>query len=151
MSGCSAALFEPTLPDEQTKQAAVRMKTDSKRMEPPTVRQEVYFDPQAAALEASLRPAFMPPCFLDTRPAMKRIRFRSSWSILASKGSSFLINNAPVRDDSKGSSFVCFAAFGMTGGLSPSNIRWYSGNSRARANLEFTSPVRPPHRCSQTP
>jgi hypothetical protein len=39
ISGCSAALLEPTLPDEQTKQTATRMKTESKRMETPITRE----------------------------------------------------------------------------------------------------------------
>src|SRR5216683_2804260 len=38
-----------------------------------SVVQEVHFDAfKQRALEASFRPAFMPPCFLDTRPARKR-------------------------------------------------------------------------------
>src|SRR5882724_11653150 len=37
ISGCSAVLFEPTLADEQTKQAAISAKIASKRMEPPCV------------------------------------------------------------------------------------------------------------------
>jgi len=41
----------------------------------------------------------MPPRFLETGPATKRIRFRSCCSILASSGSSLLINNAPERDE----------------------------------------------------
>jgi hypothetical protein len=40
----------------------------------------------------------------------------------ASKGSSFLINNAPERDDSKKSSVLGFADLGRAGGWSPSNI-----------------------------
>src|SRR5689334_8566094 len=41
ISGCSA-LFEPTLPGEQTKLTAIRVKTESKRMEPPSVERELY-------------------------------------------------------------------------------------------------------------
>jgi hypothetical protein len=36
-SGCSAVLSEPALPDEQTMKAASSPRTDSKRMEPPSV------------------------------------------------------------------------------------------------------------------
>jgi hypothetical protein len=36
ISGCPAALFEATLPDEQTKQTATNMNADSKRMGPPS-------------------------------------------------------------------------------------------------------------------
>src|SRR5579862_2116907 len=36
ISRCSAARFEPTLPDEQTKQAAISIKTGSNRIEPPS-------------------------------------------------------------------------------------------------------------------
>src|ERR1700693_693889 len=38
ISGCSEALFEPTLPDEQIKQTAIRVRTQSKRMEPSICR-----------------------------------------------------------------------------------------------------------------
>src|ERR1700686_5308466 len=38
ISGCSEALFEPTLPDELIKQTAIRVRTQSKRMEPSIYR-----------------------------------------------------------------------------------------------------------------
>jgi len=42
ISGCSAALFEPTLLGEQTQLTAIRVKTESKRMEPPSIEREHY-------------------------------------------------------------------------------------------------------------
>src|SRR5579863_7323596 len=36
ISGCSAALFEPTLPYEQIRQTAISVKTQSNRMDPPS-------------------------------------------------------------------------------------------------------------------
>jgi hypothetical protein len=44
MSGCAAALFEPALPGEQTKQIASSARRDNKRMETSSVRREKYAD-----------------------------------------------------------------------------------------------------------
>src|SRR6266705_1562047 len=57
ISGCSAALFEPTVPDEQTKHTAIRVKTESERMEPPSVGREVF-----RRLGSGTRSGF-PSCF----------------------------------------------------------------------------------------
>jgi hypothetical protein len=44
ISGRSRAIFEPTSPGEHTKLTAIRVKTESKRMEPPSVKRELYSD-----------------------------------------------------------------------------------------------------------
>src|ERR1041385_6979833 len=92
----------------------------------------------ATAFEAAFRALFTPFFFLDTRPAIARIRFRSSRSIFESSGTNFFISDFPERDDSKESS-VPFADFGTGGGWSPSNIIWYSGISKAPANFSRVS------------
>src|SRR4029453_16247194 len=77
ISACSAVLFEPTLPDEQTKQRARNARLDSKRMDPLGWAGSL-FPTSAAALERAFLAVFVPRCFLDTRPARDKIRFLSS-------------------------------------------------------------------------
>src|SRR5258705_12849044 len=73
ISGCSAATFEPTLPDEPTKQTAIRIKTENKRMEPPSLGKEVYFD--SLRQQYSKRLSVLFSCRLASwTPALREIK-----------------------------------------------------------------------------
>src|SRR6266478_4878251 len=99
ISGCSAALLEPTLPDEQTKQTAIRVKTESKRMEPPSVRRGSLV--RGPKQRYSKRVSVLLSCRLVSwRLALLQKGSGFGLAVpFSSSGSSLLINNAPERDE----------------------------------------------------
>jgi hypothetical protein len=74
VSGFSAALFAPTLLDEPTKQTTIRMKTESKRTEPPALGKEVYCDGLGSGTRSEFSSCFVAALILGHWPCHEENR-----------------------------------------------------------------------------
>jgi hypothetical protein len=135
ISGCSAALFAPTLLDEPTKPTAIRMKTERKRMEPPALGKEVGL---GSGMRSEFSSRFLAALILGHSPCHEENRIPIFLVPFGQPGHRSLHQQRPRTRRLQRIFRPVLCAFGA-GGLSVSKRKRYSGSSRARANFSRVS------------